>query len=1203
LQSQQKTSKLPLPLSIQAILAVIVRSRGGRSMANQANRVSAIGATSRILGLAALVCPIGFAARGADLLELGDVVFDPPFGETDGTVIAKVELLHPEDVEGLDLQVLFPDDRGRDDIRDVVILRDRGTGVDEEEGDGIFSGRGQFEFPVCGVLRLRVKDFDTEMVSPTFELPSRGAFLATAAYTPTFVVEAAVDEPETFGIPVDQGLAGQINLTLNSAARWGRSDFVEVAVDLDGVPIDLVGQSGLPDRLEDINDCVERLIEVKETSEEFTITTEATGNGDGDGELLAVRIDAVVDTLELRAIQQPSISGDRPLRAEAFVSALGIPVPGAEVLFRLAGGDSVKQLNSTTDGDGVAVASFPAEAVSPSAVLTADVVNRIDPILYVVNGIDEEAAQIDVVFEEEALVSIAPLERRLALDEDDSSEVALTVQVDVAEDENFEITLDNCVWDGFDCSDEGLECLLSPNVLEGTGPSTFVVTQTLRANQPGFYTVFTDAFLGDHEDPDASTLLDVDVADHGSGGRPVIYAPSSDPAVIPAGESTSVVFDAVVAGTSSPPDELILEQRNEKTGEFEQQTERLLDNGEAPDEVAHDLVYSGTFEVESESDSRLIYRAVLPSDSGVHSSEYALEIVEDSGFPTELEPPDKSVEIVEEPGTGERFAADQLLVSFLPDVPPSRMLEIIAEQEESMIGFEPSLDVAQVSVSGRGTPEAVRGMAATFESYAEVEAAEPNHELILDGPYPNDPQFEDQDSLEITKAVTSWLAAGSVARRDRRDVAILDTGIDVDHPELDGVLVSKRDSERFSEECSGRGLQDEDGHGTALAGIVAAATNNEQEIAGASKEGKLLPIRITGSQNTFAAILCALGKVANNRHLARIINLSNGWRIQNLDESRRRTLERRILSLQDRDIGVLVVTSAGNEPDEVRFPASLGRQKGLVAVANTRNNDRPDQSTGRGRFVDLSAPGVGISNLQLKGGRRLSDSGSSYSAALVSGAASLMWSRHPNAEPRDVEQWLKNGSKALDVDDEVGVGRLDMAGAVLNGSLELEDEYRLENGPASWPSIRGTCDVVTDPAGGSDFHSPRDGRRFLSCRGPNGEAETEKTIEVPTDTKRLEFAAQIAAYADAGKAIDLLVRFEDAEGRRRDENVAAKIRDRRCDGFGSGRTRCTRWQEVNMTVRNPAEGAAKITFHAGHPEGEAVTLLVDQLEITNIKIK
>jgi Subtilase family len=693
-------------------------------------------------------------------------------------------------------------------------------------------------------------------------------------------------------------------------------------------------------------------------------------------------------------------------------------------------------------------------------------------------------------------------------------------------------------------------------------------------------------------------LCPVGFAAHGADL--IIYALSSDPSVLPTtatdgsdDDFVSVVFNTVVAGTSEPPERLTLEQL--ESGEFRPvelpngDDVFLLDDGEGDDDLAGDLVYTAKVDINRSEDSRNIYRATLPS--GETSPEYLFEIADAEEFQNPLVPGDDV--IVEDPETGQRFVDGEVLVRFRSNVRPEEMVGILDQDSESMAGWDGILDVAKIELA---PGEDVLDHAARLESNPEVESAEPNHVLELDGLFANDgelDELENQRSLKIVGARAAWVAAGPLKERNRRNIAVLDSGINLG--KFAEVLVDE-DASVLASGCSGEALEDENGHGTAVAGIAAAAADAE-----------LLPIRVTtgtGTRTNVGILICALGEVAKNRALVRIVNISMGF--DNLAQANKSQLLDRIKSLI-KESGMLVVASAGNGTrnngsfEENHYPATFNEDVGggLIAVANTNNSDRPhnadNEGTRRGPWVDLSAPGVKVRSLKFDGleGEVGSFTGTSMSAALVSGAASLLWSRHPRATPGEIERWLKDGAKSFAVDQGLGAGRLDMAGATLNGSMELVAPP--DKGPASWPSKKGTCKVVRGAAG--DFYAPRHGTRFVRCKGEAGLARTQKVIEVPPGTTRLKFAVKIAAFADAlSDTVKLRVLFKPG-GDRWERTLG--INSVNCDGFGAAsNTRCTGWKTAGLSILNPPAGKSQLVFDAQDPNGRAISLMLDKLEVT-----
>lgn len=1117
-------------------------------------------------------------ASSANAFAVPEVTFDPPFVVAEDRPQRVEVRVEPggELPERLQVAYLRPLVGEGEEFDEIFPLR--------RAGSGAFVGTLRFDTPVCGVHRLRLLDPLSGETSPIIKLPSARPYLPTAVFQDEQIIgtpEDDFDPPTTIRVPVEG--PGRLILTVDDATDTrGGSLKVTLSPDDPGRETVLeVRQGG----------CVEHFIDLDDHTRALAMRIE----GDFD-KRAALRLDAVADRLELRTLGTPSTLGGAPLVVEASVAALGLPVPATPLLFRLREGRGVERFLRTTDNDGVAELVIDSGSVGRGGTLEAELTNAIDPVLSVVDGFQGDHAVLDVVPAERAEVGLSQPARSLDMTEGERTIVDLAVQVNVAARERFVIDLAADVVPKAGARADGLGVNLSRKVLRGVGPQTFAIQQNLRAERSGAYDLYVDALVRGSREGGATAGLAVNVAGD-EDEELVIYAPVSEPAILDESDlgSGPVVFKAAVAGTVSPPDRLFLDQLFESQGEsgVELVPERiavLSDDGSGPDEIAGDLIFTGTAPVFGSSSARNRYWA--STDTGQHSAPYTFEIVSGS-FPQSLVPPSETDDIVEEEGTGDRFVADQLLVKFRDDIAPDDILGLIEsefgtpDRSAELIGFEPVFDVAQVQFtffdgsSDLDPARPLRNAETDAAALSEVEAVEPNHAIVL----AQAAGFPDLVSLGQVRAPEAWLGAGAnPTPANRRNVAVLDS--EVDHPQLNQHVINRK-------LCTAG--PDNNRHGTKVAGIVKGG------LTGADQGRFLLPVTVyAGNANLFSAVICGLGHVAQNFEDARIINLSLGFNSNQLSEANfeKTELSQRIFGTIEQQRGILVVAAAGNA-NSVRvqtiefFPAAFpGR--GLIAVSNVDADDRPfdgpTAATRRGPWVDLSAPGVRVQTL-LKGGGTTFGTGTSFSAPLVAAAASILWSRNPSATPWRIEQLLEQGVADIGVLN-VGVGRLDSAEAVVNGSVELP----IGPAPGRWRRLQGNCRAAQGSPG-ARFYKAQHGERFIRCDSGSGLAVTDKIIEVPPNTRRLVVRAQIAGFARAA-GVRLDVRFRTA-GRTERWWLNPPTDPARCRGFkdNGNATRCTGWQTATITIPNPAEGASRVIFRARNRNQEPVSLLVDSLTL------
>lgn len=255
-------------------------------------------------------------------------------------------------------------------------------------------------------------------------------------------------------------------------------------------------------------------------------------------------------------------------------------------------------------------------------------------------------------------------------------------------------------------------------------------------------------------------------------------------------------------------------------------------------------------------------------------------------------------------------------------------------------------------------------------------------------------------------------------------VAIIDTGIDYNHPALSGKVVEKADF--VSPDMSGFTGES---HGTSVAGIIAAsAAEQEGGMSGVAPGVCLIAVRACWSDpgNNKKAV-CSSEKLAKAIDFAvsknaQVINLSVGGPKDNLIAA---------LIQSAYGSGVTVVAAAGNGGAKGKpvYPAALNE---VIAVSATDSRDGLYSFSTRGDYIDVAAPGVDILS-PAPGGAWGMESGTSQAAAHVSGAVALLLQDYPELSPFQVKHLL--GSSAVDLgkpgkDQEFGDGRIDVEKAL-----------------------------------------------------------------------------------------------------------------------------------------------------------------------------
>ncbi|MGC5039280.1 type VII secretion-associated serine protease mycosin [Streptomyces sp. DT190] len=312
-------------------------------------------------------------------------------------------------------------------------------------------------------------------------------------------------------------------------------------------------------------------------------------------------------------------------------------------------------------------------------------------------------------------------------------------------------------------------------------------------------------------------------------------------------------------------------------------------------------------------------------------------------------------------------------------------------------------------------------------------------------------------------------------------VAVLDTGVEADHPDLAGNVLPGKDLVRFGAEPGDRAWAR---HGTAMAGIIAGhghGPGNADGVLGIAPEAKILPVRVIledGDPSRAKARSTRGNALAEGirwaaDHGADVINLSLG------DDSASAHPE----PTEDQAIqyalkkGVVVVASAGNggeKGDHISYPAAYPGV--IAATAVDRAGTRASFSTRRW-YATVSAPGVDV--VIADPDRKYYEGwGTSAAAAFVSGAAALVKAAHPGLSPAQIKTLLEDTARNAPVggrDDSRGFGFIDPAAAIRAAarlkpeglqSASYGEKY-FGSGPATASSGDGAADWAAPLAGGA----------------------------------------------------------------------------------------------------------------------------------------
>jgi len=344
------------------------------------------------------------------------------------------------------------------------------------------------------------------------------------------------------------------------------------------------------------------------------------------------------------------------------------------------------------------------------------------------------------------------------------------------------------------------------------------------------------------------------------------------------------------------------------------------------------------------------------------------------------------------------------------------------------------------------TDRNVRSICAELRKDPDVEHAQPNYIYERCGD-PNDPEFPDQYAHQLIQMADAWdISTGS------RDivVAVLDTGVDVNHPDLKvNIWINEDeipnndiddDNNGFVDDVTGWNFADDSndvipddiwssvaGHGTQVAGVIAGVGNNGIGVSGVNWQSSIMALRLS-TEMTTAEVAAGLDYAAANG--ANVINMSFGGADSGPegDQAVKEAIDNAYAQ------GILLVASAGNaDTSEPLYPAAYYN---VMAVSSTNGEDIKTGHSSFGHWVDIAAPGTDIVTTDLDN-EYIATAGTSFSGPYVAAVGALLLAHDPNLAHVDVRAILENTTDPVyygDIDPDlgyVGTGRVNAYTALL----------------------------------------------------------------------------------------------------------------------------------------------------------------------------
>ncbi|MFA5270158.1 MAG: S8 family serine peptidase [Patescibacteria group bacterium] len=299
-----------------------------------------------------------------------------------------------------------------------------------------------------------------------------------------------------------------------------------------------------------------------------------------------------------------------------------------------------------------------------------------------------------------------------------------------------------------------------------------------------------------------------------------------------------------------------------------------------------------------------------------------------------------------------------------------------------------------------------------------------------------DPLFSQQANLQQIRIQQAWDITTGVGTV----IAVIDTGVALNHDDLVGKFwVNPKeipnnhiddDNNGYVDDINGynfyqnnNDVSDQNGHGTSIAGIIAAQVNNGKGIAGINWNAKLMVLKALNSLGggEYNNVANAIRYAADNG--AKVINMSFGTYVDSLD------LEQAVNYAINK--GVIIVAAGGNNSKgQLLYPSIYSN---VIAVGAVDGSGYRASFSNYGSNLDVMAPGVNIPSANyITHDSYTNNSGTSFATAHVTGLVSLMLARNVDLTPAQSESILKNTATPRGSATEYGSGIIDMPSALLS---------------------------------------------------------------------------------------------------------------------------------------------------------------------------
>lgn len=839
-------------------------------------------------------------------------------------------------------------------------------------------------------------------------------------------------------ISFDAPVAGKALLRVVNGARVGaRPDerMKEVEITLNGKTV-VAGQNAFRTNMAKMG-VLDIRVSLRQGNNQLGVKLPAR-RSDEPAKRLAVRIDAPADKIVVTPILNPLMVGRDPLRAQASVTGLGMPVPDAEVQFEVHGiGDGIRQ-SAFTGNAGVATTYFQG-FTKGNGVLGVKVANSAIAGEFPLRAV----AKLPIVLEK--------IPRYLRLEAGSKRVMPFVVKVSEGNGPEDRVLLKYVIEP--DSNGLAIREKFPIGGYRVDASRTIQVNPTLIAAIPGRYTVGIMATVAGTEDSYV-TELPVEVTKPGAPDPLILFNPSISPSGAPSGPTlTTVTFRARVGGTLTPPKALSLDEVDvegklifkdvaelhddgkklswKKTGvQGEQPFRNIAGSREAganKDETAGDYVYTGILAIPSKVDAEKYYRVRAGYFDNIVTSGIATFGI--TRFPLVARPSDPKT-LVKDPETGSRVFGNEVVIKVLPGVAsdPDRIEYIAKTVDGTVAGVIPSARQYLLEIRGDKTIVGVRKAIATLLTFADVAEASPNYEVVEQAVPGESPSGCASDTgncqwhVEHVGIKQAWEKAGGGSLT--LPVAEIDSsGIDGAHPDLVTQCENGMPGSGTNP-CSTAYA-----HGTWVAGVIDAKSDGAG-IAGIAWGAKLKAYAPGASSYS-------VGEAIDNAN-EYVINFSAsaGGLKANLETA---TCEGRLFVVAAGNVGKDASGCTIQNP----FPAAYNNDHnviasctsgahtladGILAVGATDignalaewdndGNGTLESCSNRNAWIDIYAPGKNIYTTNISGSPNPYRyvSGTSLATPIASGAAAVLWALDPAWTAQIVHDRLVDRAMVLSV--------------------------------------------------------------------------------------------------------------------------------------------------------------------------------------------